>query len=41
MKAISILDRKGSKGLPGKNKMIIKGNPLCFYPMEATVILNL
>ena len=36
MKAISIcIGRKGSKGLPGKNKMIIKGNPLCFYPMEA------
>ena len=36
MKAISIcIGRKGSKGLPGKNKMILKGNPLCFYPMEA------
>ena len=36
MKAISIcIGRKGSKGLPGKNKRIIKGNPLCFYPMNA------
>ena len=36
MKAISIcIGRKGSKGLPGKNKMIIKNNPLCFYPMNA------
>ena len=25
---------KRCKGL-GKNKMIIKGNPLCLYPMEA------
>ena len=36
MKSISIcIGRKGSKGLPGKNKMIIKNNPLCFYPMKA------
>ena len=36
MEAISIcIGRKGSKGLPGKNKMIIKNNPLCFYPMNA------
>ena len=36
MKAISIcIGRKGSQGLPGKNKMPIHGNPLCFYPMNA------
>lgn len=36
MKSISIcIGRKGSKGLPGKNKRIVKGKPLCFYPMDA------
>ena len=34
--AISIcIGRKGSQGLPGKNKMMINNNPLCFYPMNA------
>ena len=36
MNSISIcIGRKGSKGLPGKNKLIIKNKPMAFYPMEA------
>ena len=36
MEAISIcIGRKGSKGLPGKNTMYVRGKPLAFYPMHA------
>ncbi len=36
MEAISIcIGRKGSKGLPGKNTMSIRGNPMGFYSMNA------
>ena len=36
MEAISIcIGRKGSKGLPGKNTMQVKGKPLAFYAMNA------
>ena len=38
MKAISIcIGRKGSKGLPGKNTMLIKNKPMAYYPMKAAL----
>ena len=38
MKAISIcIGRKGSKGLPGKNTMLIKNKPMAYYPMNAAL----
>lgn len=38
MDAISIcIGRKGSKGLPGKNTMQVRGRPMAFYPMKAAL----
>lgn len=30
-----ILGRQGSVGFPGKNKHLVRGKPLCWYPMAA------
>ena len=30
-----ILGRQGSVGFPGKNKYLIRGKPICWYPMAA------
>ena len=36
MNSISIcIGRKGSKGLPGKNKLLVRNKPMAFYPMES------
>lgn len=37
MIAALLLGRKGSKGFPGKNKHIINGKPLAWYPMKTAL----